>query len=55
MAVLLVGSQLIQDKVIARLKSRHAVFNGKWIHEDGPSLITSKRWMRKLKTHMLDM
>ena len=55
MAVLLVGSQSIQDKVIARLKFRHAVFNEKWIHEGGQSLITSKRWMRKLKTHMLDM
>ena len=55
MAVLLVGSQSIQDKVTARLKCRHAVFNEKWIHEDGQSLITSKRWMRKLKTHMLDM
>ena len=55
MTVLLVGSQSIQDKVTARLKCRHAVFNEKWIHEDGQSLITSKRWMRKLKTHMLDM
>ena len=55
MAVLLVGSQSIQDKVTARLKCRHAVFNEKWIHEDGQALITSKRWMRKLKTHMLDI
>ena len=55
MIVLLAGLQSIQDKVIARLKSRHAVYNEKWIHEDEQSLITSKKWMRKLKTHMLDM
>ena len=43
MAVLLVGSQPIQDKVIARLKSQNAVYIEKWILEDRQSLIASKR------------
>ena len=34
MAVLLAGSQSIQDKVIACLKSQHALLNEKWIHKE---------------------
>ena len=39
MAILLVGSQSIKDKVIAHLKSQYAMFNEKWIVQDGQSLI----------------
>ena len=43
MAVLMVGSVKVQEKVTERLKSRSAVFNEKWIYEDRYSLIASKK------------
>ena len=55
MAVLMVDSVTVQEKIAERLKSRNAVFNGKWIYEDRYSLIASKKWMHQLKSNLLNM
>ena len=52
MAVLMVGSVTVQEKVAERLKSRNAVFNETWIYEEKYSLIASKKWMRQLKSNL---
>ena len=55
MAVLMVGSVTVQEKVAERLKSRNVVFNEKWINEPRYSLIASKKWMHQLKSNLLNM
>ena len=55
MAVLMVGSVTVQEKVAERLKSRNVVFNEKWINEPRYSLIASKKWMNQLNNNLLNM
>ena len=42
-AVLMVGSVMVQKKVVVHLKSRNVVFNKNWIYEDRWLLIATNR------------
>ena len=54
MALLSIDASSVHDKVITRLKSRHATFNEQWVREDRQSLIAMKNWMHKLKMYIFD-
>ena len=55
LAILIVGSVTVQEKVAERLKSRNVLFNEKRINEPRYSLIASKKWMHQLKSNLLNM
>ena len=55
MALLSIDASSVHDKVMMRLKSRHATFNEQWVREDRQSLIAKKNWMHKLKMYMFDL
>ena len=54
-ALLSIDASSVHDKVMMRLKSRHATFNEQWVREDRQSLIAKKNWMHKLKMYMFDL
>ena len=55
MALLSIDASSVHDKVITRLRSRHATFNEQWVYEDRQSLIAMKIWMHKLKMYIFDL
>ena len=55
MALLSIDASSVHDKVMMRLKSRHATFNEQWVREDRQSLIAMKNWMHKLKMYIFDL
>ena len=55
MALLSINASSVHDKVITRLRSRHATFNEQWVREDRQSLIAMKIWMHKLKMYIFDL
>ena len=55
MALLLTNEKVIQNKLLNRLKSRQVSFNERWIYENRHSLLTSKKWLAKVKKYSLNM
>ena len=55
MALLLTDEKVIQKKILNRLKNRKATFKESWIYENRHSLLSSKKWLARVKKYSLKM